>query len=142
MKKIPLLSLLLFSFCRFSYAQNPDSTAILTVMQQQINAWNSGDIDAFMAGYWKSDSLTFITHKGVKQGWEAMRQSYKKGYPTKEAMGFLSFDSLTVQILSKDIAYVIGRWNVDPNDPKKQGRFTLLFRRFPEGWRIVSDHTD
>lgn len=141
MKQMYILSLLLLTTL-FVKGQSTDSIALVKVMNMQIERWNKGDVDGFMDGYWKSDSLTFVTHKGVKRGWTAMRDGYKKSYPTREAMGNLIFDHLEVKVLNATTAYVIGRWSVDEKQPDKQGWFTLLFRKFPEGWRIVSDHTD
>ncbi|MFZ9755727.1 MAG: hypothetical protein ACO3DK_06835 [Bacteroidia bacterium] len=119
----------------------------IDVMQEQVAAWNRGDIDGFMQGYWKSDSLQFITSKGLKTGWETVRQGYHRSYPTREKMGSLQFDYQRVEWADEreQRLHVLGRWKVqsvtDPSDTGHSGWFHLTFLGFPEGPRIVADHT-
>ena len=128
----------------FVFAQSKnekEQAAIRKVMDDQIVAWNKGDIDGFMQGYWKSENLIFVSGDNVRRGWQTVTDNYKKSYNTREKMGVLSFNDLEITILSKDSATVLGRWKVETKPENAQGRFTLIFRKFKEGWRIIHDHT-
>jgi ketosteroid isomerase-like protein len=96
-------------------------------------------------GYWKSDKTTFLSTGGVSRGWQALLERYKKGYPDKQAMGTLAFSDLEINVLGRDAAFIIGHWHLDREKDGKPdhlgGVFTLIARKFPEGWRIISDHT-
>jgi len=115
--------------------------AIRRVMADQESAWNRADLEAFMDGYWKSDSLTFIGSRGVTNGWQATLDSYKKGYPDAEAMGKLTFTILTLEILSPESAYVIGKWHLARTKDELGGHFTLLWKKIGGKWVIVADHS-
>lgn len=142
MKKI-----LLFVFSLgFLISANAQSTtvadqAIRRVMAEQESAWNRADLEAFMDGYWKSDSLTFIGSRGITNGWQATLDSYKKGYPNAEAMGKLTFTILTLEILSPESAYVIGKWHLARTKGELGGHFTLLWKKIGGKWVIVADHS-
>lgn len=144
MKNLLLAILMIFAVSGFVFAQSKDEkekTAIRKVMDDQIVAWNKGDIDGFMQGYWKSENLIFVSGDNVRRGWQTVTDNYKKSYNTREKMGVLSFNDLEITILSKDSATVLGRWKVETKPENAQGRFTLIFRKFKEGWRIIHDHT-
>jgi ketosteroid isomerase-like protein len=113
-------------------------TAVLTMQQQ---AWNRGDVAAFMQGYWNSPQLTFAGSSGVTRGWQPVMERYRRTYPDQKAMGHLDFSDLEVHPLGKDSALVIGRWHLKRYSGELGGVFTLVFQRFPEGWRIIHDHT-
>lgn len=123
-------------------ASNPDA-AIRRVLQSQVDAWNHHDLDAFMAGYWRSPDLTFFSGTTVTKGWEPTLARYRKNYQGEgRSMGTLSFSDLQVEVLGPDAALVRGRFQLFMPDGKQpHGLFTLIFRKFPEGWRIVHDHT-
>ncbi len=114
---------------------------IRKVMEAQTIAWNKGDIEGFMLGYWKSPQMTFVSGDNVTKGWQETTDRYKKNYNTREKMGNLTFTELEIEVLSKDSAKVLGRWKVAHEPKDSQGRFTLIFRKFKEGWRIIHDHT-
>lgn len=115
--------------------------AILRVMQQQQEAWNRGDLDGYMQGYLKSDSLVFIGSNGPTYGWDTTLANYRKSYPTRDRMGVLSFSGQRVTMLGKNYATVLGYWHLRREHDEPKGIYTLIFRRFPEGWRIIQDHT-
>jgi uncharacterized protein (TIGR02246 family) len=142
MKKIFALALLLQT-CFFAQAQtaSTDENAIRQVMAAQETAWNRADIEGFMEGYWKSDSLTFIGSRGVTYGWQATLDSYKKGYPDAAAMGKLTFTILQLEVLSPESAYVIGKWQLTREKDAPGGHFTLLWKKIGGKWVIVADHT-
>jgi ketosteroid isomerase-like protein len=109
-------------------------------MTAQSAAWNRGDIEGFMRGYWNSEKLVFVGSR-VTRGWQPTLDNYKRSYPTREAMGTLTFSELEVTVLSKDAAVVLGSWALQRANDNPKGKFTLIFRKFKDGWRIVHDHT-
>ena len=137
MKRV-FLSVLLCFFVIFLPAQ-PEKE-ISSVLDQQLLSWNAGDIDGFMAHYWKSDSLRFMTKNGVTQGWQQTLDRYKKGYPNRESMGQLDFSVYTIELLSNEAAIVTGKWKVT-STKSQEGHFNLLFKKIDNRWVIVLDHT-
>lgn len=118
-----------------------DSIAIRNVLNKQVEAWNNGDIDAFMQTYWKSDSLMFIGSSAPTYGWQTTLEHYKKNYPDSAAMGKLSFNFLNLNPLSPQYYFVIGEWHLIRTAGNIGGYFTLLFRKLNGKWVIVVDHT-
>ena len=117
--------------------------AIRHVLDEQAAAWNRGDLETFLQGYWRSPELTFYSGATVISGWDATLTRYRKRYQSEgREMGKLTFSDLESHPLSADSAWVGGRWQLEmKNGDKPGGLFTLIFRKFPEGWRIVHDHT-
>ncbi len=111
------------------------------VLKAQVEAWNRGDIHAFMQGYWKSEETEFVSSNGVLRGWQAVFDRYRKAYPDRRAMGSLTFSHLEITMLSHTAALVLGEWGLKRQEDHPGGVFTLVFRKFPEGWRIINDHT-
>ena len=112
------------------------------VLDAQAAAWNKGDLDGFMAEYWNDDKLTFISGGDITFGWKATKERYVKRYQADgKEMGKLTFSELEVEVLGPYAALVRGRWQLELSKDKPGGLFTLLFKRLPEGWRIVHDHT-
>ena len=118
-----------------------DKTAITTVLNDQQAAWNRGDVDAFLEGYWHSPELTFSGSTGVSRGWDGVMARYKKNYPDRATMGQLDFSELEFRFLGPDAALVLGRWHLKRDRGDMGGVFSLVWQRFPEGWKIVHDHT-
>ena len=118
-------------------------SAVEQVLRAQQEAWNRQDLEAFMAGYWNSPELTFFSGAQETSGWQAALERYRKTYQSEgKEMGTLSFSSLRVEPLGSDAAFVRGAWRLTMSDGKTpHGLFTLVFRKFPEGWKIVHDHT-
>jgi ketosteroid isomerase-like protein len=126
-------------------AQQPaDSTAltaIRAVLDSQSTAWNNGDIDGYMQGYWQSDSLLFTSGGNMERGWRAARDKYRQSYSTREKMGVLTFSGIEVHELSGESAWIFGHWMLERQKDRPHGVFTLIMRRFPDGWKIIHDHT-
>jgi len=118
-----------------------DETAIRRLLDEQTTAWNRGDIDGFMQGYWKNDSLMFIGKSGVTYGWNNTMNNYKKGYPDTVAMGKLAFTIINAKKLSSDYFHITGKFHLQRSIGDLQGYFTLLFRKIKGRWVIISDHT-
>ena len=124
-----------------SAALDEQSEAIRAVLATQQAAWNRGDIPAFLEGYWNSPELTFSGGDGIVRGYAGLLDRYRKSYPDRAAMGELDFSGLEIRILAPDAALVLGHWHLKRAAGDAGGVFTLVFRRFPTGWRIIHDHT-
>lgn len=141
MKKISLLALTLILALASASAQDKNELTIRKSLNEQLEAWNKGDIPRFMDTYWKNDSLMFIGKSGITYGWQKTMDNYKKGYPDTAAMGKLDFNILQVRRLSTDHYFVVGKWHLARTIGDVGGHFTLLFRRFGDRWMIVADHS-
>jgi len=115
-------------------------TELLRILDLQKAAWNRQDIEGFMAYYWNSGMFTFQSGANRLRGWGALLERYKKSY-SGENWGILDFTDLEVNALGADHAYVIGRYKLALKDTRREGLFTIIFKRFPEGWRIIHDHS-
>jgi ketosteroid isomerase-like protein len=115
--------------------------AIRAVLATQQAAWNRGDIPAFLQGYWNSPDLTFAGNEGIVRGYDGLLARYQKDYPDRQAMGELDFSELETRPLGPDAALVLGRWHLRRDTGDVGGVFSLVFERFPIGWRIIHDHT-
>jgi beta-aspartyl-peptidase (threonine type) len=121
--------------------RDADREAIQAVLGAQQAAWNQGDVDAFLVGYWRSPELTFSGSSGVARGWDGVLARYKRNYPGRGAMGQLDFSELEFRFLGSEAALVLGRWHLKREKDDVGGVFTLVWRRFPDGWKIIHDHT-
>jgi ketosteroid isomerase-like protein len=121
--------------------ESAEEGEIRAVLDAQAAAWNGGDIDSFMLGYRKSDETLFVGARGVTRGWQAVLERYRRDYPDTKAMGHLSFTNLEIHVQCADAAFVIGEYQLEREKSWPAGLFTLNFRKFAEGWRIVADHT-
>lgn len=115
--------------------------ALRTVLHEQAEAWNRGEVDAFLRGYWHSENTVFAGSQGITRGWQALKDRYRKSYPDSKAMGTLTFSALEVTALCPDAALVLGKWRLEREAGPVGGVFSLVLRQFPEGWRIIADHT-
>ncbi|MFY9644824.1 MAG: nuclear transport factor 2 family protein [Terriglobales bacterium] len=117
--------------------------AIRKVMEDQQAAWNRRDLEGFMAGYWNSPDLTFFSGTHESKGWQAALDRYKSSYQgAGHEMGKLEFTNMRIEILGPEAAFVRGEFHLTmANGKTPHGIFTLIFRKFPEGWKIVHDHT-
>lgn len=118
-----------------------DKAAIESILSTQQKAWNEGKVDVFLEGYWHSDELTFSGSTGVARGFNAVRERYQKSYPDRQTMGKLDFSDLEIRMLGSNAALVLGHWHLTHEKGDIGGVFSLVFQRFPEGWRIIHDHT-
>jgi ketosteroid isomerase-like protein len=138
-----LVLTVLCTLTRSSQAQSESQSAIEKVLHLQQGAWNRHDLDAFMTGYWKSPDLTFFSGGKENHGWQAAMDRYKATYTSPgHEMGKLDFSDLRIEMLGPDAAFVRGAWHLTMSDGKTpHGLFTLIFRKFPDGWKIIHDHT-
>lgn len=141
MRKIILLLIVCIFSTTVLTAQSKDETMVRNILAQQSAAWNNGDINAFMSGYWQNDSLMFIGNEGITYGWQKTLENYKKGYPDTTAMGKLHFDLLEVKRLSVMYFFVVGKWHLTRSIGNVGGIFTLLFKKVKNKWVIVADHS-
>ncbi len=119
----------------------PVASEIRAVLRAQQEAWNRGDIDSFMNGYARAETTVFVSGDEVTRGWQTVRDRYLKKYGDRAKMGTLSFSDLEIEQLGPDSAVALGRWKLKRANDNPHGRFTLIFRKTLEGWRIVHDHT-
>lgn len=124
-----------------AHAQTSPEKSVTTILKEQSEAWNRGDIEGFMKGYWESDSLMFIGKSGVTYGWNNTLANYRKGYPDAAAMGKLTFTILKVKSLSDQYQQVVGKWHLDREKGNVEGHFTLLFQKIKGRWVIIMDHS-
>ena len=123
-------------------AVRADEKAIRQVLDDQVIAWNKGDLDGFMKGYWNSKDLTFVSGKDVTRGWQETLDRYKKRYQADgKEMGKLAFSDLEVRELAPGVALVTGKWELTLTKETVGGRYTLVFKKLADGWRIIHDHT-
>ncbi len=117
--------------------------AIRGELDEQVGAWNHGDLKGYMNGYWHSPELTFFAGSRELAGWEAAYQRYRAAYLGKDkAMGRLEFSNVRVEVLCPDAALVRGGWQLTMKDrSQRRGLFTVVLKRFSEGWRIIHDHS-
>ena len=141
-------AVLLFTASTLAQGRRPSMTgdnavinAVRAVLDAQREAWNRGDIDGYMDGYARSPDTVFISGDSINRGWQTVRDRYKKNYDSREKMGTLTFSDLETTVYSNNLAVMIGRWHLQRANDAPHGRFTLIFRRTKQGWRIVHDHT-
>ena len=142
----PLFCVLLLSLALpASAAETPATTAARSVLAAQNEAWNRGDLEGFMQGYWKSDEVRFAGGDSFRNGWLATLNSYRKGYPDAAAMGKLNFDLLEVREVGPEVVYAFGKWRLTRANeaPEKapHGLFTLILERKDGAWVITRDHS-
>ena len=115
--------------------------AIRAVIEAQRDAWNRGDIEGYMDGYERSEQTVFVSGDNLTRGWQTVLDRYKKNYNTREKMGTLTFSDLEITLPGKESAVVLGRWHLKRVGDEPHGRFTLIFKKTKQGWKIIHDHT-
>ena len=139
--RILLLILISILWNSTGFTQDRNARAILDLLDTQTAAWNKGDLQGFMKGYWENDSLRFIGKSGITYGWSNTLANYKRGYPDTAAMGKLQFTILVVKKLSPRYYEVVGKWYLKRSIGDASGHYTLLLRKIKGSWVIVSDHS-
>lgn len=135
-----LVLLFLFISCDLNN-ENKDRNEIVNIMKKQESDWSRGDLGAYMQGYWKSDSLRFVTKRGITCGWQNMLDRYKKSYPDKNSMGKLKFEIMSIEFLCENTALVTGKWTLMRPADELSGFYTLVWKKIGGKWVIVIDHT-
>lgn len=135
--------LLLLTLAAAANQPTATQTAIRKVLDKQVEAWNRQDLKSFMQSYWHSPQLTFFSGAKIYRGWDNALERYRKAYQSEgRQMGKLEFSGLQIETLSPSAAFVRGAFHLAMPDGKHpHGIFTLVFRKFPQGWRIIHDHT-
>ena len=118
-----------------------DEQEILNLLNKQTLDWSNGDLEKFMEGYWKSDSLQFIGKNGITHGWLSTMKNYQKNFPDTVAMGKLRFEILKINPVSGDAAFLTGKFFLKRTIGDLDGIFTLVFRKIDGRWLCVYDHT-
>ena len=135
-----VVGMILFPILASAFQVADTKTDLLRILDLQKAAWNRQDIEGFMAYYWNSEMFTFQSGANRLRGWDTLLERYKKSY-SGENWGILDFTDLEVNVLGADYAYIIGRYKLAFGDTGREGLFTIIFKRFPEGWRIIHDHS-
>ncbi len=139
MKRIFII--LFIAFSHIASGQNSDIQSIQKTLSNQITAWNKGDLNSFMVGYWQNDSLVFIGKKGITYGYNKTLDNYKKNYPDKSHMGQLQFDIISINPMGETHYFIIGKWHLTRTVGDLEGHFTLLFKKINGIWNIIADHS-
>ena len=142
------MSLLSMSACHKEEATGNAAPAaaaaeVRQALEEQAACWSAGDLECYMAGYWKSDSLLFIGSRGLTYGWQQTLDNYKRGYPDASAMGKLQFNVKEFRSLAPETMLVVGKWHLqrDADKGDLEGHFSVIFKKFPEGWKVIADHS-
>lgn len=125
-------------------AEQPAKTAdaVKAVLTDQVACWNKADLDGFLKTYWNDDKLTFYSGGTISNGWKAVAERYRKNYQADgKEMGQLTFSNIEVEILGPEAAMARAKWELKLSKETVGGLFTLILRKFPDGWKIVHDHT-
>jgi beta-aspartyl-peptidase (threonine type) len=138
---VPALLLGLTVVLSIAASAQTETDMIQKVLSDQVDAWNRGEVEGYMKGYWASDSTVFLSGGTLTRGYDELLARYRKSYGTREKMGRLAFSELTIRILSERAAMATGIWRLHRATDEPWGRFTLIFEKKPEGWRITHDHT-
>ena len=125
--------------CKEQSSLEDDKKAITAVLKEQQQAWSEGDLEEFMQGYWKSDSLKFYGSSGLTYGWEQTLVNYKKGYPTKEHTGTLHFVINDMTKIEDNAYYVMGEYHLKRKVGDANGVFMIIFKRINGSWKIIAD---
>lgn len=139
MKKLLFILTIFTLTTTFAQTEAEDKAAILTVMKAQEKAWSNNDLEGFMQGYWKSDSLKFYGSSGLTKGWQQTLDNYKKGYPTKEHSGTLNFTIKDISKISDESYWVMGEYHLKRNVGDAHGVFMIIFKKINGKWKIVAD---
>ena len=139
MRNLFAIFLTLFIACNMNH--NSEISDIKSVLQKQQIAWNNGNIDGFMLGYWNSEKLEFVSESGITKGWRNTLDRYKNTYPNKGLMGVLKFEILDVKLLSETTANLKGKWKLIRKNDNPKGSFTLTFNKIEGQWLIIKDYT-
>jgi hypothetical protein len=132
----------LLNGCRTSSGNSHSAHAqIRSLLEQQVREWNSGNLAGFMETYARSERTRFASGGDISLGWQTVFDRYRTKYGDRAAMGTLTFSNLEITVLAPDAALAFGRWQLKREKDQPSGLFTLIFRKLPEGWRIVHDHT-
>lgn len=140
MKKIALIYCLLFTVIGYSQSsESEEKEAILNIMKIQEKAWSNHDLEGFMQGYWKSDSLKFYGSSGLTYGWKKTLANYKKGYPTKDHSGTLKFKINDISKISNGSYFVMGEYHLTRKVGNANGVFMIIFKKINGKWKIIAD---
>lgn len=137
---LPLFILLILASCSRNFES--DKVEIKIAMEKQVKCWSNGDLDGYMDGYWKSDSLRFLGRKGLRKGWQTTLNNYKKAYPDKSAMGKLIFKNISFEPLNNKQIFVVGEWALEREKDTLSGYYSLIWEKIDGQWKVIFDHTN
>ncbi|MCW5514870.1 YybH family protein [Muriicola sp. Z0-33] len=132
-------SMITFTVCSQEEVETIEKNAIISIMMQQQKDWSNGDLEGFMEGYWKSDSLKYFGSKGISLGWQNTLDNYKKGYPTKADTGTLKFKIEDISKIGEGSYFVMGRYHLSREIGDANGVFMIIFKKINGLWKIIAD---
>ncbi len=135
------LGAMVFSACETGIESQIAEEEIKDAMREQQEAWNQGDIEAFMSYYLESEDINFVTSKGLVKGHSTLLSRYQRSYPDRESMGDLEFDFLDFKSIDANYAMLVGKWTLYREHDAPGGYFSFLWQKTSEGWKIIHDHT-
>lgn len=138
---IVLLCLIAFFNVNAQSTENQDKKSIEKILKKQRIAWSKNNIEEYMEGYWKSDSLKFYGKNGVTYGWDNTLERYKKAYPTKDHTGTLSFKINDISKINDGAYFVLGEFHLKRNVGNATGIFMIIFKKINGKWKIIADTT-
>ncbi|MBT8185483.1 MAG: nuclear transport factor 2 family protein [Eudoraea sp.] len=134
-----ILGVLIFNTAQSQQEEALEKKAILAIMDAQQKDWSNGDLEGFMEGYWKSDSLKFYSSRGITYGWENTLENYKKGYPTKVHSGTLQFKIRDISKIGEEGYFVMGEYYLSREMGDANGVFMIIFKKIDGAWKIIAD---
>ncbi|OSY87331.1 L-asparaginase [Tenacibaculum holothuriorum] len=134
-----LVALFLISCNNSVSTEKEEKQQILSVMKAQEKAWSNHDLEGFMKGYWKSDSLKFYGSSGLTYGWNKTLANYKRGYPTKDHSGTLKFKVNDISKVGKESYFVMGEYHLTRKVGNANGVFMIIFKKINGEWKIIAD---
>jgi hypothetical protein len=141
MKKILYLLIVITAFysCQTPSSEKQDKADIISVLKAQEKAWSKHDLEGYMEGYWKSDSLKFYGSSGLTYGWDKTLANYKRGYPTLDHSGTLNFKINDITQIEKESYYVMGEYHLTRKVGNANGVFMIIFKKIKGKWKIIAD---
>jgi ketosteroid isomerase-like protein len=125
--------------CQHQVSEKEDIAAIRNLLETQAKSWSNNDIEGFMEGYQKSDSITYFGSGGIRHGHQAMLDSYRERYPTKAHTGTLAFTLHDISKISEDAYWVMGEYNLTREVGDANGTFMIVLKRINGKWKIIGD---
>ena len=116
---------------------------VVKVLLAQQDAWNRGDIEAFARSFKDAPDTLVVTHQ-ISHGFAGLIEEYRHDYPTKAAMGTLTFSELEARSLDAQFAIVVGKYHLErakKEGGNAEGLFSMVLEKTDKGWKIVLDHT-
>ena len=124
----------------------PFQREIAPLLEDLFASANAHDADRHVALYWRDAALIFIVNGEIIRGWDAYREVQRKWWDDGRATGtYVLVGGPAYEALDDDCGLTTFAMRARSKSPdgrigERQIVFTGLWRRRPEGWRIVYAH--